>query len=76
MKLINEMDIIVKRAEEVIDGMKLTSIIVHRKEYKSNNVTYSENDMIRHILKLGKKDNQKNYLFVGKVVKQINMLLT
>lgn len=69
-------DIIVKKAKKVINHLGLV-----RRTYLKNytNYTkierYSENDVRKCILKNAENDSERNYLFIEKVLKQINLFL-
>lgn len=70
-------DIIVQRAKIVISDLGLLHRINHLKEY--TNVLklerYTEDYLRRYILSLAEDQQQMNYLFVEKILKQINLLL-
>lgn len=70
-------DILVQRAKATITDLGLLNRIDYLKEY--NNVVqkerYTENYIRRYILHLAEDQKQMNYLFVEKVLKQINLLL-
>lgn len=70
-------DILVQKAKTVINDLGLLFRIEHIKEYKNLNQkeNYSENYLRRYILSLAKNEAQMNYLFIEKVLKQINLLL-
>lgn len=70
-------DIIVQRAKEVINDLKLRIRIDYLKQYKSviYKERYSENEIKIYILELAENNHEQNYLFVNRVLKQINLLL-
>lgn len=70
-------DILVQKAKTVINDLGLLFRIEHLKEYKNLNQkeNYSENYLRRYILSLAKNETQMNYLFIEKVLKQINLFL-
>lgn len=70
-------DLIVQRAKTVINDLGLLFRIDYLKEYKNINQLkpYSENYLRRYILSLAKDQPQMNYLFIEKVLRQINLLL-
>jgi len=70
-------DIVVQRAKKVINNLGLLHRIGHLKEYTNviKKDRYSENDLRKYIRDLAEDQPQMNYLFVEKVLKQINLLL-
>lgn len=70
-------DIIVQRAKTVIKDLGLCIRIDYLKQYKSviQQERRSENDLKRYILLLAEDEHEQNFLFVNKVLKQINLLL-
>ncbi|MGL2963595.1 hypothetical protein ACSVH2_07220 [Flavobacterium sp. RSB2_4_14] len=70
-------DITVKRAKEVINILGLVAKIEYLKEYKNivQLERYSENYVKKRILYLAENENEMNYLFVNKVLKQIDLML-
>jgi len=70
-------DIIVKRAKTVIHDLGLVQRIDYLKEYKSiiQKERYNKNYLRKYILNLAEDQAQMNYLFIEKVLKQINLLL-
>jgi len=70
-------DIIVQRAKTVINDLGLIYRIENLKQYKNTTQSkrYSENDLRRYIFDIAENDPERNYLFVGKVLKQINLML-
>ncbi len=70
-------DIIVQRAKTVIHDLGLLHRIDYLKEYTNvvKRERYSENDLRRYIRDLAIEQPQMNYLFIEKVLKQINLLL-
>jgi hypothetical protein len=70
-------DLIVQRAKKVITDLGLLNRIGYIKEYTNvlKEDRYSENYLLKYILNLAEDQQQMNYLFVEKVLKQINLLL-
>ena len=70
-------DIIVQRAKTVIHDLGLVQRIDYLKEYKSviQKERYTENYLRKYILKLAIEKTKIKYLFIEKVLKQINLLL-
>lgn len=70
-------DIIVQKAKTVINDLGLRYRIDHLKQYTNiiKEERYSENDLRKYILGLADDQPQMNYLFIEKVLKQINLLL-
>ena len=70
-------DIIVQRAKTVINDLGLLFRIDYLKEYKNINQKerYTESYLKRYILSLAEDQKQMNYLFIEKVLKQINLML-
>lgn len=70
-------DIIVQRAKTIINDLGLVGRIEYLKEYKNivQVERYSENYLRKYILQLAENENEMNYLFVEKVLKQINLML-
>jgi hypothetical protein len=70
-------DIIVQRAKTVINDLGLVFRIDYLKEYKNivQIERYTENYLRKYILHLAENENEMNYLFVEKVLKQINLML-
>jgi hypothetical protein len=70
-------DIIVQRAKTVINDLGLIQRIDYLKEYKNINQSdrYKESYLKRYILSLAEDQKQMNYLFIEKVLKQINLML-
>ena len=70
-------DIIVQRAKTVINDLGLIQRIDYLKEYKNINQSdrYKESYLNRYILSLAEDQKQMNYLFIEKVLKQINLML-
>lgn len=70
-------DLIVQRAKTVINDLGLVFRIDYLKEYKNivQLERYSENYLRRYILSLAEDQPQMNYLFIEKVLRQINLLL-
>jgi hypothetical protein len=69
-------DIIVKKAKKVIKHLGLVRR-THLKNYTNYTKIerYSENDVKKCILKNAENDSERNYLFIEKVLKQINLFL-
>ena len=70
-------DIIVQREKTVINDLGLIQRIDYLKEYKNINQSdrYKESYLKRYILSLAEDQKQMNYLFIEKVLKQINLML-
>ena len=70
-------DILVQKAKTVIHNLGLLHRIDHLKQYTSveRRERYTENEIKRYIFDLAEDDQQRNYLFVGRVLKQINLML-
>ena len=70
-------DIIVQTAKKVIQDLGLLNRIDYLKEYTSilQKERYTENYLRKYILNLAIEQPQMNYLFIEKVLKQINLLL-
>lgn len=70
-------DIIVQRAKTVINDLGLIQRIDYLKEYNNINQSdrYKESYLKRYILSLAEDQKQMNYLFIEKVLKQINLML-
>jgi hypothetical protein len=70
-------DIIVQRAKTVINDLGLLYKIKHLKRYTNveNRERHSENDLRKYIYSIAENDQQRNYLFVNKVLKQIDLML-
>ena len=70
-------DIIVQTAKKVIHDLGLLNRIDYLKEYTSilQKERYTENYLRKYILNLAIEQPQMNYLFIEKVLKQINLLL-
>lgn len=70
-------DLIVQRAKKVITDLGLLNRIGHIKEYTNvlREDRNSKNYLLKYILNLAEGQQQMNYLFVEKVLKQINLLL-
>ena len=70
-------DIIVQKAKTVIHDLGLLNRIDYLKEYTSilQKERYTENYLRKYILNLAIEQPQMNYLFIEKVLKQINLLL-
>lgn len=69
--------ICIQRAKTVINDLGLLHRIDHLKQYTNieKRERYSENEIRRYIFDIAVDDHQRNYLFVGKVLKQINLML-
>jgi|694.fasta_scaffold37083_4 hypothetical protein len=70
-------DIIVQRAKTVINNLGLINRIDYLKEYTNTErrERYKENEIRRYILDIAEDDQQRNYTFVEKVLKQINLMI-
>jgi hypothetical protein len=70
-------DITVQKAKTVIRNLGLLHRIEHLKQYTSveRREHYNENEIKRYIFDIAEDDQQRNYLFVGRVLKQINLML-
>ena len=70
-------DILVQTAKKVIHDLGLLNRIDYLKEYTSilQKERYTENYLRKYILNLAIEQPQMNYLFIEKVLKQINLLL-
>ena len=70
-------DIIVHKAKAIINDLGLVGRIDYLKEYKNINQIerYSEKYLKKYILQLAENENEMNYLFIEKVLKQINLML-
>jgi len=70
-------DLIVQRAKKVVINLGLLHRIDHLKQYTSveRRESYTENEIRRYIFDIAEDDQQRNYLFIGKVLKQINLML-
>jgi hypothetical protein len=70
-------DVIVQRAKTVINNLGLLYRIDYLKEYKNTErkERYKENEIRRYIFDIAENDQQRNYLFVNKVLKQIDLML-
>ncbi len=70
-------DLIVQRAKKVVINLGLLHRIDHLKQYTSveRRERYTENEIRRYIFDIAEDDQQRNYLFIGKVLKQINLML-
>ena len=69
-------DIIVKKAKKVIKHLGLVRR-THLKDYTNSTKEgrYSENEVRKCILKNAENDSERNYLFIEKILKQINLFL-
>ena len=70
-------DIIVQRAKTVINDLGLLNRIDHLKQYTNveKRERYTENEIRRYVFDIAEDDQQRNYTFVEKVLKQINLML-
>lgn len=70
-------DLIVQRAKKVVINLGLLHRIDHLKQYTSveRRERYTENEIRKYIFDIAEDDQQRNYLFIGKVLKQINLML-
>lgn len=70
-------DIVVQRAKEIIKDLDLTKRIENIKQYRTGlyKERYTENEIKRFILDYAENDKEQNYLFVNKIIKQINIML-
>ena len=70
-------DILVNRAKTVINDLGLLHRIEYLKQYTNiiDRHRYSENEIRRYIFDIAEDDQQRNYLFVKKVLKQIDLML-
>ena len=68
-------DIIVSRAKKVIKFANLQSVDMHKRYRNKEGDYYSGNNIKKDILDLAENEHEQNYLFVNKVLKQINLLL-
>lgn len=70
-------DKVVFRAKTVVNNLGLLHRIDHLKEYTNviKKDRYSENDLRKYIRDLAEDQQQMNYLFVEKILKQINLIL-
>lgn len=70
-------DIIVQRAKITINDLGLINRNNYLKAYRNINRSewYEENYLRKYILQLAENENEMNYLFVEKVLKQINLML-
>ncbi len=69
-------EIIVKKAKKVIKHLGLIRR-TRLKDYTNSTKEgrYSENEVRKCILKNAESDSERNYLFIEKVLKQINLFL-
>lgn len=70
-------DLIVQRAKKVVINLGLLHRIDHLKQYTSveRRERYTENEIRKYIFDIAEDDQQRNYLFIGWVLKQINLML-
>lgn len=68
-------DIIVQRAEEVVNKLRLLCREEVLKQDEDAMGEYSENEIRKYIFDIAEDDHQRNYLFVDKVLKQIDLML-
>jgi hypothetical protein len=70
-------DLIVQRAKKVVINLGLLHRIDHLKQYTSveRRERYTENEIKKYIFDIAEDDQQRNYLFIGRVLKQINLML-
>lgn len=70
-------NITVQRARRVINNLGLLDRINYLKEYRSveRKERYTENEIRKYIYNLAKDDNERTYLFVEKILKQINLMV-
>jgi hypothetical protein len=70
-------DLIVQRAKKVVINLGLLHRIDHLKQYTSveRRERYTENEIRKYIFDIAEDDQQQNYLFVNRVLKQINLML-
>lgn len=70
-------DIVVQKAKTVINNLGLLHRLDHIKEYTNieKRERYKENEIRRYILDIAENDKQRNYLFIERVLKQINLML-
>ena len=65
------------KSKTVINDLGLIQRIDYLKEYKNINQSdrYTEKYLKRYVLSLAEDQPQMNYLFIQKVLKQINLML-
>lgn len=68
-------DLVVEKAKKIIRECHLNSFYSVEKYYFSSNDCYTESQLKKTILKSAQNEYEQNYLFVGKVIKQIKLLL-
>jgi hypothetical protein len=70
-------DLIVQKAKKVINDLGLLHRIDHLKQYSNviDKYKHSENELRRYILDIADDDHQRNYLFVNRVLKQVDLML-
>jgi hypothetical protein len=70
-------DLIVNKAKKVVYDLGLLHKIDHLKQYTNviDKYRHSENEIRRYIYDIAENDQQRNYLFVNKVLKQIDLML-
>jgi predicted AAA+ superfamily ATPase len=63
-------------SEKVIKNLGITHYMKHIKTYRSNFLgQLSENELRKEALKWATNDFERTYIFVNRVLKQINLLL-
>jgi hypothetical protein len=70
-------DLIVQKAKKVVNDLGLLHKIDHLKQYANviDKYRHSENEIRRYIYDIADDDLQRNYLFVNRVLKQIDLML-
>lgn len=70
-------DLIVQKAKKVVSDLSLSYKIDHLKQYTNviDKYKHSENELRRYIFDIADDDHQRNYLFVNRVLKQIDLML-
>jgi hypothetical protein len=70
-------DLIVQKAKKVVNELGLSYRIDHLKQYTNaiDKYKHSENELRKYIFDMADDDHQRNYLFVNRVLKQIDLML-
>jgi hypothetical protein len=72
----NQNENLVKISKKIIRNLDLKTYITHAKLYKNNSSQkISINEVKKEALKLASNDFESTYLFIDRVLKQINLLL-
>ena len=72
----NQNENLVKISKKVISNLDLTNYVAHAKIYKSASFgKITINEVKRDALKMATNDFEQTYIFINRVLKQINLLL-